>query len=86
MFLASIKNNTGQVFITFRELNDVKKALINSKIYGLFGIIFDYLNKDAKRNMQQGFLREHCFSYEDAGRLSAIDRTASNYNDAKEKV
>ena len=24
--------------------------------------------------------------YEDAGRSSAIDRTASNYNDAKKKV
>ena len=24
--------------------------------------------------------------YKDAGRSSAIDRTASNYNDAKEKV
>ena len=27
----SIKNNAKQVFITSRELNDVKKALINSK-------------------------------------------------------
>ena len=33
------KNNTGQVFITCRELNDVKKALVDSKMYGLFGII-----------------------------------------------
>ena len=33
------KNNTKQVFITCRELNDVKKALINSKIYELLGII-----------------------------------------------
>ena len=38
LFPASIKNNTEQVFITCRELNDVKKALINSKIYGLLGI------------------------------------------------
>ena len=39
LFPASTKNNTEQVFITCRELNDVKKALINSKIYGLLGII-----------------------------------------------
>ena len=39
LFPASIKNNTEQVFTTCRELNDVKKALINSKIYGLLGII-----------------------------------------------
>ena len=38
LFPASIKNNTEQVFITCREVNDVKKALINSKIYGLLGI------------------------------------------------
>ena len=39
LFPASIKNDTKQIFITFRELNDVKKSLINSKIYGLLGII-----------------------------------------------
>ena len=39
LFPGSIKNNTEQVFITCRELNDVKKALINSKIYGLLRII-----------------------------------------------
>ena len=38
LFPASIKNNTEEVFITCRELNVVKKALINSKIYGLLGI------------------------------------------------
>ena len=38
LFPASIKNNTEQGFTTCRELNDVKKALINSKIYGLLGI------------------------------------------------
>ena len=32
---ASIENNTEQIFITCRGLNDVKKYLINSKIYGL---------------------------------------------------
>ena len=39
LFPASIKNNTEQGFTTCRELNDVKKALINSKIYDLLGII-----------------------------------------------
>ena len=39
LFLASVKNDTEQIFLTCRELNDVKKCLINSKIYGLLGII-----------------------------------------------
>ena len=39
LFPASIKNNAEQVFITCRELNDVKKSLINSKMYDLPGII-----------------------------------------------
>ena len=39
LFPASIKNNTEQAFTTCRELNDVKKALINSTMYGLLGII-----------------------------------------------
>ena len=39
LFPASIKNDTEQIFITSRELNDVKKSLKNSKIYGLLGII-----------------------------------------------
>ena len=34
LFPASVKNNTEQIFIIFRELNDVKKYLINGKIYG----------------------------------------------------
>ena len=44
LFPASIKNNTEQIFSTSRELNDVKKALINSKIYRLLQII------DLKKN------------------------------------
>ena len=32
------------------------------------------------------FLGNTVSPYDDVGRLSAIDRTASNYNDAKEKV
>ena len=39
LFPALIKNNTEQVFTTCTKLNDVKKALINSQIYGLLGII-----------------------------------------------
>ena len=39
LFPASIQNDTRQVFITCRELNDVKKSLINGKIYDLLGII-----------------------------------------------
>ena len=39
LFPALIKNNAGQIFITCTKLNDVKKALINSQIYGLLGII-----------------------------------------------
>ena len=39
LFPASIQNDKRQVFITCRELNDVKKSLINGKIYGLLGII-----------------------------------------------
>ena len=39
LFPAYIQNDTRQAFITCRELNDVKKSLINGKIYGLLGII-----------------------------------------------
>ena len=39
LFPASVKNNTEQIFTTYRKLNDVKKSLINSKIYSLIGII-----------------------------------------------
>ena len=38
LFPASVKNNTEQIFLTCRELNHVKKSLINSNIYGLLGI------------------------------------------------
>ena len=38
-FPASLGNETRQIFITCRELNDVKKSLINGKVYGLLGII-----------------------------------------------
>ena len=38
LFLASVKNNTEQIFLISRELHDFKKVLINIKIYGLLGI------------------------------------------------
>ena len=39
LFSASEKNDTEQIFLTCRELNDVKKSLINSNIYRLLEII-----------------------------------------------
>ena len=39
LFPESIKNETEQIFITCKKLNKVKKALNNSKIYDLVGII-----------------------------------------------
>ena len=39
LFPASITNDTKQIFLTWRELNDVKKLLINGKIYSLIGKI-----------------------------------------------
>ena len=39
LFPASVKNKTEKIFITCRKLNNVKKALFNSKIYGLLVII-----------------------------------------------
>ena len=39
LFPASVKSNTGQIFLTSREQNDFKRSLINSKIYGFLGII-----------------------------------------------
>ena len=39
LFPASLKNDTEQIFITSRELNDVKKELINSEIYRVLRIL-----------------------------------------------
>ena len=45
LFPGSVKNNTEQILLTSRELNDIKKALIYSKIYGLLEIIdFEKIN------------------------------------------
>ena len=39
MFLSSVKNDTKQIFVTCRELNDAKVALINGKISNVLGVI-----------------------------------------------
>ena len=39
LFPAFAKSDTEQMFITCRELNDVKKSLISGKVCGLLGII-----------------------------------------------
>ena len=39
MFPLSIANNTKQIFVPCRVLKDLKKSLINGKIYSLLSII-----------------------------------------------
>ena len=39
LFPATVTNNTNQIFITSKELNGVKKSLLNDKIYDLLAII-----------------------------------------------
>ena len=39
LFPASIKNDTQQIFVTCRQLNGVKKAILNGRIYELMAII-----------------------------------------------
>ena len=39
LFLASVKNDTRQIFITGRELSGVKKPILNGKIYDIIAII-----------------------------------------------
>ena len=46
LFPVSIKNDTQQIFVTCRELSDVKQELLDGKIYGLMAIIdLDKINK-----------------------------------------
>ena len=46
LFPASIKSDTQQIFVTCRDLSDVKQALLDGKIYGLMAIIdLDKINK-----------------------------------------
>ena len=42
LFLASIKNNTNQMFITINNLSGVKKDILNYKIYNILAAI-DYI-------------------------------------------
>ena len=39
LLLSSVTNDTKQIFVTYRELRNVKEALINSKTYSIFGIV-----------------------------------------------
>ena len=39
MFSSSVQNDTKQIFITCRELNDAKVALTNGKISNILGVI-----------------------------------------------
>ena len=39
LFPATVKNDTKQIFATSRELNDVKKAILNDNVYGILAII-----------------------------------------------
>ena len=39
LFPASIKNDTKQIFIAGKELNGVKKSILNGKVYDLISII-----------------------------------------------
>ena len=43
LFPSSVTNDTKQIFVTCRELNNAKTALMNGKIYSILGIII--LNK-----------------------------------------
>ena len=39
LFPASIKNDTKQIFVTCKELNGVKKSILNGKVYDRLSII-----------------------------------------------
>ena len=39
IFPASVTNNTEQIFVTCRKLNNAKPALINSKLINILGVI-----------------------------------------------
>ena len=39
LFPSSVTNDTKQIFVTCRELNNAKTALMNGKIYNILGII-----------------------------------------------
>ena len=67
-----------------KNLKKKKKTHKKEKI-----IFLEYLNYHVisdKEISNKVFLRNIDSLYDDAGQSSALDRTASNYNDAKEKV
>ena len=39
LFPASVNNNTNQIFVMCRKLNDAKTALVNGKLANLLGVI-----------------------------------------------
>ena len=39
LFPSSLGNDTKQIFVTCKELNNAKVALVNGKIYSILGII-----------------------------------------------
>ena len=46
LFPGSIKNDTSQIFVTCKELNGVKKSILNGKVYDLLSITdLDKINK-----------------------------------------
>ena len=52
LFSSSLENDTQNIFIVCHNLNSAKKALINNKIYSLFGII--NLNEIKQWNEMKG--------------------------------
>ena len=57
LFLATIQNDTNQIFVTCRELNKAKTALINRKILNILSVInLDKINswEENKRKINLG--------------------------------
>ena len=52
LFPSSVTNNTKQIFVTCRELNEAKKSLMNGKIYSLVAII------DLQKINSQEYIKE----------------------------
>ena len=72
------------------ETEEIEEPKKEKKTHKKEKIIFlEYLNYHVisdKEISDKVFLRNIDSLYDDAGQSSALDRTASNYNDAKEKV
>ena len=52
LFPLSVTNNTKQIFVTCRELNDAKISLMNGKIYSLIAVI------DLQKINSQEYIKE----------------------------